>query len=57
MTHVRDNLNTHPWEFSSRAIADPVSTSVARIEQSGEPVTIAKQKFKFDQDKNNNQQT
>lgn len=31
----------YPWESSRRTIADPVSTSVARIEQSGEPVRIA----------------
>lgn len=35
-------IKTHPWALSRRAIEDPVSTSVANIEQSGEPVKSAK---------------
>lgn len=44
---------THPWELSSRAIVVPASTSVARMEQSGDPVSIAEHKFQFQERKLN----
>jgi len=34
--------STHSWALSIRVIVDPVSTSVASIEQSGEPVNSTK---------------
>lgn len=38
---VPGNIITNPWASSRRAIADPVSTSVDRIDLSGEHVAIA----------------
>lgn len=40
-------LNADPRAFSRGAIADPVSTSKARIEQSGDPVIMDEHKSIF----------
>lgn len=48
---------THPWELSRRAIVVPVSTSVARMEQSGDPVSIAENKIHQERKLNEKRET